>query len=180
MSDENNQDDDLDIFQKEMEQVIPIKPSNKIGHRIKRKTPVTKMRTQSETPDYDIDDNFSDAAVEDCPEQLSYSKSGLQHSALKKLRLGKNPIENHLDLHGMTVEEARQALLHFIAECEDSGIRNALVVHGKGYSSPNNKPVIKAYVNHWLKLSPMVLAFCSAQPSDGGTGAVYVLLKNSR
>ena len=94
--------------------------------------------------------------------------------------MGKNPIENHLDLHGMTVVEARQTLLQFIAECEGSGIRNVLVVHGKGYSSPNNKPVIKAYVNHWLKLSPTVLAFCSAQPSDGGTGAVYVLLKNSR
>ena len=180
MNDENNQDDDLDIFQKEMKQVTPIKPSNKIGHEIKRKTPATKIHDQPETPHDDIHDNFSDTAIEDCPEQLSFSKSGLQHSALKKLRMGKNPIENHLDLHGMTVAEARQALLHFIAECEESGIRNALVVHGKGYSSPNNKPVIKAYVNHWLKSSLTVLAFCSAQPSDGGTGAVYVLLKSSR
>ena len=179
MSDDDIQDEDNDIFQREMAQVKPIKPSNKVNHKSKHKTTTNNPRIESEEPYYEVHDNFSDASIDDCPEQLSFSRSGLQHSLLKKLRLGKVPIESHLDTHGMTVAEARQALLYFIAECEDLGYRCAVVVHGKGYSSPNNKPVIKAYVNHWLKESASVLAFSSAQPRDGGTGAVYVLFKRA-
>ena len=180
MNDENDQDDDIDIFQKEMAQVKPIKPNDRIAHGSRRKTSAKKTHAPSALPDYEVQDNFSDASVADCPDELSYSRDGLQHSTLKKLRLGKNPIERHLDLHGMTVDEARQALLYFIAECEDTDIRNILIIHGKGISSPGNKPVIKAYVNHWLRASPSVLAFCSARPCDGGTGAAYVLLKRNR
>ena len=77
MSDENNQENDLDIFQKEMAEVKPIKPSNKIGHKAKHKVAVNKTHDSSEAPHYDIHDNFSDAAVEDCPDQLSFSQNGL-------------------------------------------------------------------------------------------------------
>ena len=179
MSDDNIEDDENDIFQKEMAQVKPIKSSNKVAFSPKRNTAANQSKQSSVTQNYAIDDNFSDLVVGDCPEQLSYSRGGLQHSVLKKLRTGKIPVENHLDLHGKTVTEARQALLYFIAECEELNVRCAIVVHGKGYSSPNNKPIIKAHVNHWLREAPAVLAFNSALPSDGGTGAVYVLLKRA-
>ena len=179
MSDDNNTDDDKALFQKEMAHVKPIKPSGKVPHKPKQKVAKKSKKHTSDKLAYEVYDSFSDAPIEDCPEHLSYSKSGLQHSLLKKLRLGKMPIESHLDLHGMTVNEARQALLYFIAECEDLQCRCVIVVHGKGYSSPNNKPVIKAYVNRWLRESAPILAFCSAQAADGGTGAAYVLLKTS-
>ena len=179
MSDDEIQDDERDAFLKEMAQVKPIKSGNKVSHNIKRKPVSNKTHIVPEKQGYDVDDNYSEVLVEDCPEHLSFSRSGIQHAMLKKLRQGKNPIEAHLDLHGMTVAEARQALLYFIAECEDLGYRYTLVVHGKGYSSPNNKPVIKAYVNSWLRDSASVLAFCSALPSDGGTGAVYLLHKKN-
>ena len=181
MNDDENieNDDEMDLFRKEMAQVKPIKSDNRVTHKPKRKIKRASYQSASiENTQHEIIDNFSDSPIEDCPDVLKFSKTGLQQSLLKKLRLGKLPIESELDLHGMTVAEARQALLYFIAECNDLGIRNAIVVHGKGYSSPNNKPIIKAYVNRWLRESETVLAFHSAQKKDGGTGAVYVLLKN--
>ena len=102
--------------------------------------------------------------------------SGLQHKVLKKLRQGKNTIEHALDLHGLTVEQARRELVEFLGECEAANVRYAIIVHGKGYRS-KDKPVIKPMVNRWLRAADNVLAFHSAQAKDGGTGAVYVLLK---
>jgi len=81
-----------------------------------------------------------------------------------------------LDLHGLTVIEARNELLEFLGECEVLGIRHAIIIHGKGFRS-KDKPVIKPMVNRWLRSTDNVLAFHSAQPKDGGSGAVYVLLK---
>ena len=179
MSEDDIHDDDNDLFKKEMAKVKPIRPSNKISHSAKQKKVVSRVQIESEESFYEVQDNFSDTLIEDCPDNLSFSRSGLQHSVLKKLRAGKNPIDSHLDLHGMTVAEARKALLYFIAECESLNYRHVIVVHGKGYSSPNNKPVIKAHVNNWLRQSASVLAFNSAQPADGGSGAVYVLLKRA-
>jgi len=80
----------------------------------------------------------------------------------------------------MTVDAARDYLLKFLSECEADGSRCIIIVHGKGYSSPAKKPVIKPMVNRWLRATPTVLAFFSALPKDGGTGAVYVLLKRNK
>ncbi len=166
--------DDTDLFKEAMGGVDPIKPDNKVKHKSERK----KVRLKHQPQDnYSLKDVFSDAPVEDCPDQLSFSRSGVQPSTLKKLRQGKLAIDNEIDLHGMTVNEARVYLLDFLGECKVDGSRVLLIVHGKGYSSPGAKPVIKPMVNRWLREVSSVLAFCSAKPPDGGTGAVYVLLK---
>jgi DNA-nicking Smr family endonuclease len=178
MSDDSAKNDEESLFLSEMDGVTPIKPDN----RIKLKKKPSKAPQQTETEDYRfaIDDVFSDAEmVEDCPEVLSFSRSGLQHKVIKKLRQGKHPIEHALDLHGLTVIEARKALVEFLGECEAAGVRHAIIVHGKGFRS-KDKPVIKPKVNQWLRAVDNVLAFHSAQPKDGGNGAVYVLLKKSQ
>ena len=175
MSDDSIKDDEESLFLSEMGDVTPLKPDNKI--KIK-KTP-KKMLQQSSHEDhnYAIDDAFSDSEImEDCPDILSFSRSGLQHKVLKKLRQGKNPIEHALDLHGLTVKQARNELLEFLGECEAAGVRHAIIVHGRGFRS-KDKPVIKPMLNRWLRAVDNVLAFHSAQPKDGGSGAVYVLLK---
>ena len=137
------------------------------------------VQSTSEEYSFTIDDVFSSAEmVEDCPDILSFSRSGLQHKVMKRLRQGKNPIEHTLDLHGLTVEQARVELLAFLGECEAENVRHAIIIHGKGFRS-RDKPVIKPMVNRWLRTVDNVLAFHSALPADGGSGAVYVLLKNS-
>ena len=175
MSDDSTKNDDESLFLSEMSDVTPLKPNNKVKIR---KTPVQATRQSIDgSSSFAIDDVFSDAEItEECPDILSFSRSGLQHSVLKKLRQGKHPIEQVLDLHGLTVTEARKELQEFLGECEAAGLRHIIIVHGKGFRS-KDKPVIKPMVHRWLRVVDNVLAFHSAQPKDGGSGAVYVLLK---
>ncbi len=175
MSDDSTKNDDASLFISEMAGVTPLKPDNKI--KLKKKVNDALQQSVEEDSHFAIDDVFSSAEIiGDCPDILSFSRSGLQHKILKKLRQGRNPIEQTLDLHGLTVEQARGELLEFLGECEAAGVRHAIIVHGKGFRS-KDKPVIKPMVNRWLRAADNVLAFHSAQPKDGGSGAVYVLLK---
>lgn len=177
MSDDSTKNEEESLFLSEMKGVTPLKPDNKVKIRKKPKNPLRQNIDDSEV--LAIDDVFSDSETfEECPDILSFSRSGLQHSVLKKLRQGKQPIEHVLDLHGLTVAEARKTLQAFLGECEASGLRHVIIVHGKGFRS-KDKPVIKPMVNRWLRAVDNVLAFHSAQPKDGGNGAVYVLLKKS-
>ena len=70
-------------------------------------------------------------------------------------------------------------MIAFMQECRQFGYRHVIIIHGKGYRS-QGRPVIKPMVNRWLRQDDEVLAFCSARPKDGGTGAVYVLLRKTR
>ena len=110
---------------------------------------------------------------------LSYAQPGIQKQVFKKLKRGQYSVGAELDLHGMTRVEAQASLDQFIAEARAHDIRCVRIIHGKGYGSSNQGPVIKPLVNKWLQYREEVLAFCSARPVDGGTGAVYVLLKSN-
>ena len=114
----------------------------------------------------------------DGEEFIFFARPGLQFKAQKQLRQGKIIIEDHLDLHGLTVHEARDTLLEFIDFAQKRHIRCIRLVHGKGYRAQTRKPVLKNKVNSWLRQHPQVQAFSSAQPKDGGTGAVYIILKS--
>ncbi|SEF76764.1 Smr/MutS family protein [Marinobacterium lutimaris] len=124
-------------------------------------------------------DGLSTTAVEiiETEQDLLFVGPGIQIREIKKLRRGHTPWQAGLDLHGYTLEDAREELSRFIRDSKNSGLRCVLVVHGKAYSQPGQPALIKSHVNDWLRQLPAVLAFCSAQPKDGGTGAVYVLLK---
>jgi len=127
-----------------------------------------------------LKDMLSDAvdpAELETGEELVFARPGLQHSVLRKLRRGQFSVEAELDLHGMTVVEARQALAEFLQARPGRCVR---IIHGKGNSSAGRLPVLKGKVNHWLRQRREVLAFCSARPVDGGTGALYVLLARKR
>ena len=86
-------------------------------------------------------------------------------------------MQAEIDLHGMTTSEAQAALRDFMAECAADGLQCVRVVHGKGRGSGPRGPVLKTNVNRWLRRWAIVLAFCTALPRDGGTGAIYVLLQ---
>jgi len=176
MSDDDTKNDDSTLFRRKMEDVAPLKP----GNRISLSRPVSKVfRQPVAEQDQIINDIFSDAPIDrDCPDILSFSAGGLQHTTLKRLRQGKMSIEHRLDLHGLNVQQARHALIDFLHDCEQGQLRHVIIVHGKGYRS-KGKPVIKPMINRWLRLAPIVLAFHSALPKDGGSGAVYVLLRKS-
>jgi len=112
-------------------------------------------------------------------DKLSFIAPGLQKNVLHKLRKGYFGVDAEIDLHGLTSQEAKQQLINFIFQGVENGCRCVHIIHGKGYRSPDHHPILKNDINVWLRQHKDVLAFCSAAPKDGGTGAVFVLLKLS-
>ena len=109
-----------------------------------------------------------------------YHRPGLQNSVLRKLRRGQFPVQDELDLHGMTVREAGARLGDFLAHARGRRLSCVRIIHGKGLSSPGKSPVLKPQVARWLRAHEGVLAFTSARSEDGGSGAMYVLLRSRR
>lgn len=112
----------------------------------------------------------------DTGEELYYCREGIQRGVLRKLRRGQYRVSAQLDLHGMNVAAARNVMVEFLREAKRDHMTCVRIIHGKGKRSRHKGPVLKTKVNHWLRQRDDVLAFCSARPVDGGTGAVYVLL----
>ncbi len=110
-------------------------------------------------------------------DSMSFLSAGLQNSVLKKLRRGFFGVDAEIDLHGLNTNDAKRYLLHFLHNSVQEGCRCVHIVHGKGYRSLDNLPVIKNELNRWLRQHKDVQAFCSASAKEGGTGAVLVLLK---
>jgi DNA-nicking Smr family endonuclease len=108
---------------------------------------------------------------------LTFRRPGVQDSVLRKLRRGQYRVEAELDLHGLTVAQAKEALRDFLEGMFRARARCVRIVHGKGLRSGHRGPVLKNAVNALLQRTDAVLAFCSARPVDGGTGAIYVLLR---
>lgn len=113
-------------------------------------------------------------------DSLSFMAPGLRHNVLKKLRKGQFGLDAEIDLHGLNSNEAKRQLLHFLHDCVEDGCRCVHIVHGKGYRSADNHPVLKNNLNLWLRQHKDVQAFCSAPLKEGGTGAVFVLLQLSK
>jgi len=112
---------------------------------------------------------------------LAFKRPGVQNGVYRKLKQGRYEAEARLDMHRMTVAEARRELYDFIREAYRLGLRSLLVVHGRGTSggSGEARAVLKGCVNRWLVELDEVQAYHSAQPRHGGTGAAYVLLRKS-
>jgi len=109
---------------------------------------------------------------------LTFQRPGVRIQVMRRLRRGLIPIEDELDLHGLTQTAARDRLADFIARSRDGGCRCVRIVHGKGYRSGARGPVLKSAVNLWLRRHTDVMAFVSARAIDGGGGALYVLLRS--
>ena len=143
-----------------------------------RPIPIQHKRDEAQVIKDMMSDHFDIADVE-TGEELIFSRQGISPQQMRKLRRGQFSIGGQLDLHGMTSEMARTALATFLRDSQIAGIRCVRIIHGKGNGSRQKIPILKNKVNRWLRQKDEVLAFCSAKPIDGGTGAVYVLLKKT-
>jgi len=111
-------------------------------------------------------------------EELVFHRPGIHAAVLRKLRRGDYRVQGEIDLHGLTVSEAKQALREFLAQALMRQWRCVRIIHGKGLRSGNRGPVLKGMVGAMLRKVGPVLAYVSARQVDGGTGAVYVLLSS--
>ncbi|MDR1660889.1 MAG: Smr/MutS family protein [Azoarcus sp.] len=115
----------------------------------------------------------------DIGEEAAFLRSGLRQSLLVDLRRGRWTPQGKIDLHGLNCKEAHQALTAFIAAALAQGKRCVRVIHGKGLGSPGGVPVLKQFSRAWLARREEILAFCQANPHEGGSGALLVLLRAS-
>jgi len=170
--------EDSDLFRQTIGKVQTVKSDKVLLTEGNKPKPYPKSKTVNvaEHPNGAADFNVENVGIED---SLSFAEPGLQHSVLKKLRKGQFGLDAEIDLHGLNSNEAKRQLLHFLHDCVEDGYRCVHIIHGKGYRSMDNHPVLKNNLNLWLRQHKDVQAFCSAPPKDGGTGAVFVLLQLS-
>ena len=109
-----------------------------------------------------------------------FVRSGLQKKVIKHLRRGDYGIKDTLDLHGYTIVQARIQLSNFLTRATHARYPAVLIIHGKGLHGDTPGGTLKRFTIDWLKRQATVKAFCAAQPKDGGTGAVYVLLRSGQ
>ena len=177
------ENDESDLFSEEMDGVAPLKKKDKVHLPARQiQTPGHLVRRLSAVTEKAVDDNHlatDQVEILSSNDVLEYKKEGVQNSVYKKLRMGKYSVEARLDLHRMTVEDARKEVFRFIQDCMKYDLRTVIILHGKGDRNPDKKAVLKSYLSKWLPDLDDVLAFHSAQNYHGGTGAVYVLLRKS-
>ena len=124
-----------------------------------------------------ISDEFDVESLLETDDALSFRRRGIGAEVVRKLRRGVWAIQAQLDLHGSRRDEARERLAAFLRDAVRAHLRCVRVIQGKGHGSPGREPVLKAKVKGWLVQKNEVLAFVQARASDGGHGALVVLLK---
>jgi DNA-nicking Smr family endonuclease len=126
-----------------------------------------------------ISDEFDVESLLDTDESLSFRRPGIGQEVVRQLRRGRWVIQAQIDLHGLRRDQAREQMAAFLRESVKHDLRCVRVVHGKGHGSPGREPVLKAKVRTWLVQRNEVLAFVQARASDGGAGALIVLLNTA-
>ena len=170
-------DEDRELFRRAAGGVRRIE-DDRIHPQPARRAPHTRDRRQATGPPGARELAESEWVPDVGPgDVLSFARGGVQRREVERLRRGRCTIEADLDLHGRTIADASAALDRFLEDSRRRGRRCVRIVHGKGFGSPSGQPIMKAHVDRWLRNRSEVLAFCSATPPDGGTGALYVLLR---
>lgn len=168
----------LDLFASAMRGVRPVDGK---GRDLAPPKPEPKIN-MAEDHDYlqDLLQGKVEFSLEHSDEFFEGHVMGLDPLVLAKLRAGQYSPESHIDLHGQTAELAQESLTTFIRHAYNKGQRSLVVVTGRGKNSPGGLSILRQNMQDWLTREPLkraVLAFCTAQPKDGGAGAIYVLLR---
>ena len=168
--------DDDELFKKTMRGVRPLRMKQAIV--VARPRPPAKARFRRADEQAVLKESLIlDPATVETGDELSFYRAGIRAGVVRKLRAGEFAVDAELDLHGMTAAEAGQILREFLTDALLNGLQCVRIIHGKGRRSGPGGPVLKNVVNRLLQRLDAVMAFASARPVDGGTGAVYVLLR---
>ena len=171
--------DEDEEFRRATAGVEPLAKPRRLALPRARPAPVARQRQRDERAAL-AESLHGPVSLEDAlesGEELAFLREGLSRQLLRKLRRGHWVVEDNLDLHGMNRSEAAESVGLFLRRCTRRRVRCVRIVHGKGLGSRNREPVLKGKVRKWLALRDEVLAFCQAPASEGGAGAVLVLLK---
>jgi DNA-nicking Smr family endonuclease len=173
-------DDDANLFRRALADAKPLRVKKRAAEVIRKPAPKARfaradeLAALRESLEADIDDTESHSG-----ERLRFQRSSVGKRTMRKLARGGYSVQAEIDLHGMTAAEAKPRLLEFLESCVREGKLCVRVVHGKGLGSGARGPVLKQKVNRWLRQWDAVLAFVSTRQVHGGTGAIYVLLRQA-
>jgi DNA-nicking Smr family endonuclease len=178
LEDQTVTDNDKDEFRRAIPDAKPLKSEDRVPEMKPKPKPRARFAKADEREalheslrdDIDTIEHGYGAA-------LRFQRASVGRRTMRKLSRGGYSVQDEIDLHGMTVAEARQRLVDFISYSASQGKLCVRVVHGKGLGSGDRGPVLKNSVNRWLRQWDTVLAFVSTPQVDGGTGAIYVLLQ---
>lgn len=167
------------LFARSVGAVTPLPAAKRAELRGDRPAPEPRQRQQDEQRALSqaLSDEFDVDSLLETDEALSYRRVHISQEVVRKLRRGHWTLQAQIDLHGLRREEAREHLGQFIQMAARSGLRCVRVVHGKGNGSPGREPILKQRVRRWLVQKNEVLAFTQARASEGGNGALIVLLQ---
>lgn len=169
--------DDEDLFRDAMGDVTPLKDCANTQRLRAPSTRAPRQQPHDDAPENFLTRGFLEIIPRDTP--LEYKADGIQQGVLDKLRLGKYTLDASLNLLRQPVETCRQSLFSFMLEARKQGLRNLLIIHGKGRDDEAHANIVRSYVARWLRQFDDVQTFCSAQPQHGGSGAVYVGLRKT-
>lgn len=170
--------DDTALFRQAMADVAPLKHTPRV-----QPDPIRPRRRKQSPPVAEYGNVASADEVAPLEEwetpggHVFWQRASLRPQEVRRLKRGDFNTSWCIDLHGMTRDEAAQALQQFVVQAQQAGVRHLLVITGKGYHSEGGISVIRTLTQQTLQRLPMVLAYTSAQPTDGGTGALYVFLR---
>lgn len=171
-------DSEDDLFRRAMSDAKPLKAGERVAEPKKKPPPKARFsradeqQALRESLESDID--TTESANDD---GMHFRRPHVGRRTMRRLARGKYAVQAEIDLHGMTVAEAKPRLADFIDYSVKQGLTCVRIVHGKGLGSGQRGPVLKNKVNYWLRKWDGIVAFTSARQVDGGTGAIYVLLR---
>jgi DNA-nicking Smr family endonuclease len=163
-------------FKKAVADVTPLKRHKRVALKPPAPPPVPHQRRRDEAAALaeSLEGPLSVEEALETDEELSYLREGMAPETLRKLRRGHWSVQDGIDLHGMTRNQAAATVAEFLDQCLARGLRCVRIVHGKGLG------ILKAKLRKWLPQREEVLAYCQAPANDGGSGALLVLLKTKR
>jgi len=167
---------DKSLFLEAMSDVIPLKQSD-TRYGLKPPKVPTQQKLDLTQLDNFLTTDFLEIVSLDIP--LEFKREGVQQGVLVKLRLGKYPQQASLNLLRQPVEQCRKMLFSYIQQARIEGLRNVLIIHGKGREDKSHPNIIRSFLARWLVEFDDVQAFCCALPHHGGSGACYVALRKS-
>jgi DNA-nicking Smr family endonuclease len=167
------------LFRSAMSDAVPLQSDGRVEQPASDLEPTARQfeLDESQALAESISDEIDIDRLLDTDGDLSFRRPGVGADVVRRLRRGHWVLQSQIDLHGLRVDEAREALIDYLAACLRREQRCVRVIHGKGLGSVNKEPVLKGKVLRWLTQRDEVLAFCQAGPTDGGSGALVVLLK---
>ncbi len=174
-------DDPAELFRKAVGAVSPVSDDKIVPSRGNITPRPRQLEKDERAVMYEAMHDDRDPDELDLGEHLSWRRDGVQNRVMKKLRSGYYSVQDEVDLHGLTVAQAREALTEFAARVIDKQQSCCVrIIHGKGRKTATDSPVLKPFVSSWLRQRRHVMAFCSCKPAHGGTGAVYVLFRQGK